>query len=564
MSSIDWIVMVATLAFIVAYGMWKSRNNKNMDAYLRGSHSLPWYAVGISIMATQASAITFLSAPGQSYADGMRFVQSYFGMPLAMIILCISALPVYHRLNIYTAYEYLESRFDRKTRSLASFLFLIQRGLSTGITIYAPGLVLSCILGWNIYITNLVVGGIVILYTVSGGSRAVGYTQLGQMTVVLGGMFFAGIMVVYLLPENVSFMDAIKIAGRTGKMNLVDFSFDVNNKYNFWSGIIGGFFLSLSYFGTDQSQVGRYLSGRSLSDSRMGLLFNGFFKIPMQFFLLLIGVLLYVFFIFHPAPLHFNRVERDKIISSTYGMDYKKAEDKQLELFKEKKETADKLVNAIHENDKTNIALFSSELKEKNDEQSKIRNEANAILIKNDPLADLNDTNYVFLSFVTQYLPLGLIGLLIAVVLSASMSATSSAINGLASTTVIDIYKRSIKQKETEAHYVNASRWFTIGWGLICIVFAQFANRMGTLIEAVNILGSLFYGTILGIFLTAFYLKKIKGANAFYAALISEVIVILCYAYTNISFLWFNLIGCILVMAIATLLHYTFPKLSAK
>ena len=555
MSLIDWGVLLATLIFITVYGILKGRGNKNIEGYLLGNKTMPWYTVGLSIMATQASAITFLSAPGQAFTDGMRFVQFYFGLPLAMIVLCVTFVPIFHRLKIYTAYEYLENRFDLKTRSLGAILFLIQRGLAAGLTIYAPAIILSSLLGWNIYLTNIFIGGIVIIYTVAGGTKAVSYTQLGQMTIILSGIGLAAILLFNMLPQEFSFSNIVSIAGKAGKLNLVDFSFDPNNRYNVWSGLIGGFFLALSYFGTDQSQVGRYLSGKSISEIRLGLLFNGIVKIPMQLFILFIGALLYVFYIFHPQPLFFNKVETNKVINGAYKGEYIELEKTFAEIQLDKKNTTLSLVNGLESGNTNLVNSSSEELKKQNFEGDKIRQKARDLIKKNDPVADTNDTNYIFLRFVTDYLPIGVIGLLIAVIFAASMSSTSSELNALASTTIVDIYKRSIKSNGSEKHYVTASKWSTVIWGIYAVAVAEFANRLGSLIEAVNILGSLFYGTILGIFLVGFYIHKIKGDAVFMAAIVAEAVVIWCYNYTGISFLWYNLIGCVLVIAVGYLLQ---------
>ena len=508
MSILDWIVLSGTLTFIVVYGIWKSRGSNNIEGYLLANKSMPWYMVGISIMATQASAITFLSAPGQAYTDGMRFVQFYFGLPIAMIVLSITFVPIFHRLKVFTAYEFLEKRFDLKTRALTAFLFLVQRGLACGLTIYAPSIILSSIMGWNIYWTNLIIGGLVVIYTVAGGTKAVSITQMQQMAVIFIGMFIAGYMVVHLIPENLNLSESLKIAGSMGKLNAVDFTFDLKNQYNIWSGLIGGFFLALAYFGTDQSQVGRYLSGKSIGQSRLGLLFNGIIKIPMQFSILMIGALLFVFYQFHQPPMHFNRVETEKIISSQYGGEYEKLNNEYQDLYKQKESDLQNLTGAIRSSDEDARHAIGAKLTAKEEEMKKVRSQAMVLMKKNDPLAETNDTNYIFLSFVTRYLPAGLIGLLIAVIFSASMSSTASELNALASTTVIDIVKRFSKKEKSEKEYLGTSRWVTVFWGLYAILVAMFANQLGSLIEAVNKLGSLFYGTILGIFVVAFYLKK--------------------------------------------------------
>ncbi|MEO8885929.1 MAG: sodium:solute symporter [Mucilaginibacter sp.] len=551
MSVTDWIVLAVTLLGIVLYGVWKSGTNKNIDQYLMGNRSLPWYHVGLSVMATQASAITFLSAPGQAYSDGMRFVQFYFGLPLAMIVLCITFVPIFHRLKVYTAYEFLEQRFDLKTRAFTSFLFLVQRGLSTGITIYAPAIILSTILEINTVYTTLFIGLLVIFYTVYGGTKAVSYTQLLQMSIIFLGMFMAGIVVVMLLPGGVGFTQAIKIAGKMGKMNVIDWKFDPNNRYNIWSGVIGGFFLQLSYFGTDQSQVGRYLTGSSVGQSRLGLIMNGLIKIPMQFCILLIGILVFAFYQFNRPPMFFNQYEVKQIKNSGYSADYNKLETEYTEAFNNRKQKTELLVQALDSKNDGHITLAKDELKIANDQANNIRKEGIALMKKNSALADTDDTNYVFLTFVTHYLPRGLIGLLIAIVFLASMGSTASALNSLASTTVVDIYKRTINPHATPTNYLNASRLATVFWGVVCIGMALYASHLGNLLEAVNKLGSFIYGTILGVFVTAFYFKKVNGTAVFIAAVFTEIVICICGYYEVVAYLWLNAIGCILLIVIA-------------
>jgi solute:Na+ symporter, SSS family len=553
MSIIDWIVLLSTLVFITVYGIYKSRGNTSIEGYLLGNKSMPWYAIGFSIMATQASAITFLSAPGQAFTDGMRFLQFYFGLPLAMVLLCITVVPIFHRLKIYTAYEYLENRFDQKTRSLGALLFLIQRGLAAGLTIYAPAIILSSLLDWNIYLTNIFIGGIVIIYTVAGGTRAVSYTQLGQMAVIWSGIILAAVLLFRMMPDDMTFTEVATMAGKAGKMNLVD----LDNRYNIWSGLIGGFFLALSYFGTDQSQVGRYLSGKSISEIRIGLLFNGIVKIPMQLFILFIGAMLYVFYLFHPQPVFHNKVEVNKVITGSHSERYFELEKEFSENHQTRKQVAFDVLKSIRENRESEKDVEALRSLGKKGEE--IRNEVRATMKASNPLADTNDTNYIFLKFVTDFLPVGVIGLLIAVIFAASMSSTSSELNALASTSVVDIYRRSIKKDGDAPHYLSASKWSTILWGIYAILVAQFANKLGSLIEAVNILGSLFYGTILGIFLTGFYLKKVGGNAVFTAALIAEAVVIACYVFTSISFLWYNVIGCLLVIFISLIITAFLP-----
>lgn len=556
MSYIDWIVLIVTLLSIVLYGVWKSGSNKNIDQFLVGNRSLPWYHIGLSVMATQASAITFLSAPGQAYTDGMRFVQFYFGLPLAMIVLCITFVPIFHKLKVYTAYQYLEQRFDLKTRALTSFLFLIQRGLSTGITIYAPSIILSTILNINVVHTTLFIGGLVIFYTVYGGTKAVSYTQVLQMSIIFLGMFFAGLMVVRLLPNGSGFTNALHIAGKMGRMNVIDWHFDWNNRYTVWSGLIGGFFLQLSYFGTDQSQVGRYLAGSTVAQSRLGLIMNGLIKIPMQFLILLIGVLVFAFYQFNKPPMFFNSYEVNQIKQSKYAPVYNGLEQQYGFFSNMKQQKAGVLANAVEKGDKDGIDRATAELKSADEQTAAIRNRGIDLMKQNNPAANTDDTNYVFLSFVKQNLPVGLIGLLIAIVFLASMGSTASALNSLASTTVVDIYKRVINPNASDANYLLASRLATVFWGLVCIGMALFAGKMGNLLEAVNLLGSYIYGTILGVFVVAFYFKKIGGTPVFIAALITEAIV--CYlGFTNrVAFLWLNPIGCFLVIIIAAVLNY--------
>lgn len=559
MTAIDWLVLAVTLLSIIFYGVWKSRGTKNIDGYLLADRRLPWYHVGFSVMATQASAITFLSAPGQGYTDGMRFVQFYFGLPLAMVVLCITFIPIFHRLNVYTAYEYLEKRFDLKTRSLTAFLFLLQRGLSTGITIYAPSIILSVILNVDIFYTILFNGVVVIAYTVYGGAKAVSYTQLFQMSIIFASLFLAAWLVVHLLPDGVGFGDALHIAGKMNKLNAIDTTFDLNNRYNIWSGIIGGFFLQLSYFGTDQSQVGRYLTGSSITQSRLGLVMNGLVKIPMQFFILLIGTLVFTFYQFTPAPLFFNKVELNRLERSNYQSEYVTIRNRYEANFQSKKSEVQQLVNALHADDAGAIDRARMKVQAAEAENKAIRKDLSDLILKNNPEADINDGNYVFLTFVTQQLPVGVVGLLIAVIFLASMGSTSSGINALASTTVVDYYRRLFRKSGSEKAYLSASRWASVGWGVFCIVTALYASRLGNLIEAVNILGSLFYGTILGIFLVAFYMKKADGTSVFYAALLAEGFIIYAWLTDLTAFLWLNVAGCALVM-LFTWIIYRFRK----
>lgn len=545
MSTIDWIVLSAFLGFIVIYGVWKTRGSKNITEFLLANKSARWFTVTLSIMATQASAITFLSTPGQAYVDGMRFVQFYIGLPIAMVIISITAVPIYHKMNAFTAYEFLERRFDLKNRALGSILFLIQRGLAAGFTILAPSLILSVLLGWNLNYTIVVIGILVIIYTTSGGTDAVNKTHLLQMAVIFTGMIAAFIMIFQLLPSDISAFDAIKIAGKAGKLNAIDFTFNLEDKYTFWSGLIGGTFLALSYFGTDQSQVQRYLSGSSIAQSRTGLLMNGIVKIPMQFFILFVGAMVFVFYQFNSSPLYFNPVEEQATKNSVYAQEYEKYEERYHELQKQKQTSLRTILDG--DDPATQEQLHSI-----NNEMKKIKGEAEEIIKMANPSSDGNDTNYIFLSFVTGFLPVGLIGLVLAAILSASMSSTSAELNALASTTVVDIYKRMIKADGNDKHYVFVSKAATVFWGFYAIAFALFANQLGTLIEAVNILGSLFYGTILGIFLIAFYFKRISGTATFYAALLAEIIVLIFFFYSEVPYLWFNFIGCVTLIVIAS------------
>jgi SSS family solute:Na+ symporter len=563
MSYLDWTVLAITLLAIVGYGVYKSRGTKSMQAYLLGNQSLPWYTVCLSVMATQASAITFLSAPGLAYTSGMSFVQFYFGLPLAMIVLCITFVPIFHRLKVYTAYEYLEKRFDLNTRALTAFLFLIQRGLSTGITIYAPSIILSTILNINTVYTTLFIGGLVVFYTVYGGTKAVSYTQLLQMTIIFCGLFVAGILVVHLLPEKVGFVKAISIAGKMGRTNAIDFGFDWKNQYTVWSGLIGGFFLQLSYFGTDQSQVGRYLTGASVSQSRLGLLMNGLVKIPMQFLILLIGVLVFTFYQYNKAPLFFNSYELNKLEKSPYQAELNKIKAAHNQIFERKKLAVIKLEGALTANNEREINAQRIVVKEADEQNKNLRKELTQLMVKNDAEASTNDNNYIFLSFVTQYLPQGLIGLLIAIIFLASMGSTASALNSLASTSVIDIYKRLINKDANDKQYVAASRWATFIWGAVCILMALYTSKIGNLLEAVNILGSFIYGTILGIFVVAFYLKNIGGKAVFFAAILTEIVICICGFKEAFAYLWLNVLGCILVVVLASIIQMLMPKKTA-
>ena len=566
MHALDWTVMLVTLLGIIAYGIWKTRSVNSVKSYLLGDKDLPWWTIGLSIMATQASAITFLSTPGQAYEDGMRFAQFYFGMPVAMVILCVVALPVYYRLNVYTAYEYLEGRFDLKTRSFTAILFLISRGLAAGITIYAPAIILSSILGWSLIWTNLFIGVMVIVYTVAGGTKAVSVTQKQQMIVILSGMFIAAIILVNLLPEDVHFMDSVAIAGKLGKLNVVDFDFDLSNRYTFWSGMLGGVFLFLSYFGTDQSQVQRYLSGRSLTESRLGLLFNGIIKVPMQFMVLFVGILVFIFFQFTKPPVHFNASNLKQVEEAGYTEDLRSLEAQQTIIFEQKQEELRGLMYAIENGNEEEIIAQQAVVQNLIDQDHEVRDDVRDLIKQANPILETKDDDYVFITFVMNHLPIGLVGLLLAVIFSAAMSSTASELNALATTTTIDLYRRSIVKDKSDHHYLNASKLFTILWGIIALAFAMVANLFDNLIEAVNIIGSLFYGTILGIFVVAFFLKRSNGHNVFVAALIAEISVILIYIgdevvnWYDLGYLWLNLIGCLLVVAICLLFMLIWAK----
>jgi SSS family solute:Na+ symporter len=562
MSTVDWTVLTVTLASIVAFGLYKSRATRDLQGYLLAGRSMPWYVVAFSIMATQASAITFTSTPGQAFADGMRFVQYYFGLPIAMVILCVTAVPLYRRLNVYTAYEYLENRFDLKTRTLTSVFFMIQRGLGAGMTIYAPSIILSVMLGWDVRITSAVIGGAIILYTTTGGVKAVSWTHIQQLTIVMLGMVAAFVTAIILLPPDVSFVDALKVAGGLGKMNAVDFSFDWSNRYNFWSGIIGGLFLALAYFGTDQSQVQRYLTGQSVRESRLGLLFNGLAKVPMQFFILLIGVMVFVFYQFTAPPVLFNPVEIEKVRGSPQAGAFREAEGVFLEAHREKAVAVRSYLEARESGDASALEAARGSLDAAERRTTEARSRAIGVMREGDPSVDTNDTNFVFLTFVLHHLPVGLIGLLLACVFAASMSSGSGELSALATTTVIDVYRRHFRPRATEREALRVSRFAMAGWGAYGIFFSQFANRLGSLVEAVNILGSLFYGTMLGIFLIAFYLKWIRGTATFVAAFIGEAVVLSLFVATNVSWLWYNVIGCLVVLLSAALLQLLLPRLS--
>jgi SSS family solute:Na+ symporter len=565
MSTLDWIVMLGTLFGIVGYGIWKTRDTTNVQDYLLGKRELKWWTIGLSIMATQASAITFLSTPGQAYEEGMGFAQFYFGLPIAMVILSIFFLPIYYNLKVYTAYEYLEGRFGKSVRIFTASLFLVSRGLAAGLTIFAPAIILSSILGWNLILTNLFIGVVVIIYTVAGGTTAVSQTQQQQMIVILSGMFIAGVILVFSLPQDVSFVDALSVAGKMEKLEVVDFSFNLNDKYTIWTGILGGTFLFLSYFGTDQSQVQRYLSGRSLTESRLGLLFNGILKVPMQFSVLFVGVLVFMFYQFTMPPVHFNKANVENLEGTSYETTYQELDKRHSVIFENKKEEIQTLIDAMQSEDETAINNSRTNISQLIEEETNVRNEVKGLIVKQNPKAETKDADYVFISFVMGYMPVGLVGLLLAVIFSAAMSSTASELNALATTTTIDIYKRNFKKEASDKHYLDASRLFTVGWGCVALFFAMTAQLFENLIEAVNIIGSLFYGAILGIFLVAFMFKNIKGRAVLWAGLFTEIAVISIFAlskygYVDLAFLWLNPIGCLLLIALAFLFQSIIGK----
>ena len=546
MEILDWIILISTLTFIVLYGIWKNNSHKNIQEYLKGGNEARWWTVGLSVMATQASAITFLSTPGQAFHDGMGFVQFYFGLPFAMLIICLFFLPVYHRLKVYTAYEFLEERFNLEVRTLTAILFLVQRGLAAGITIYAPAIILSVVLGWDLKVMVFLVGALVITYTLIGGTKAVNVTQKQQIFVIFLGMFIAFGFILQRFPEGLSFSQALHIAGNAGKLNVLDFSLDLNSRYTFWSGLTGGLFLALSYFGTDQSQVQRYLSGRSLKESQMGLLMNGILKVPMQFFILLVGVMVFVFYQFEAAPLNFNPKAVAVVKNSDQALSFSRLESENLNTQNELKKA---LLSSASKQEIFNLS--QQEL----DQREQARNLINQVA----PEQETNDKDYVFISFILGYLPSGLIGLLIAVIFSAAMSSTASELNALAATTTVDLYQRNVSEKSA-VHFVKASKGFTLAWGLVAILFASVGNLFENLIQLVNIIGSVFYGTILGIFLVAIFIKYIKGKAVFWAAVLSELLILIFFFLDMISFLWLNVIGALLTLGFGLLFQSFFNE----
>jgi Na+/proline symporter len=539
------------LIFIVSYGLYRGRGSTTVNKYMLAGKTMPWYAMGLSIMATQASAITFISTTGQSYVDGMRFVQFYFGLPVAMVILSATAVPIFHRANVYTAYEYLEKRFDSRTRSLVSGIFLLQRGLAAGLSLYAPSVVLSVILGWPDRLTTVLMGCLIVLYTALGGIKAVTWADVQQMTLILASLLLAFGIAVHLLPQSVSFGDAVSLAGAAGRLNAVNLNFDWNDRYNVWSGLIGGMFLALAYFGCDQSQVQRYLTGKSIAQSRLSLIFNAAAKIPMQFFILFIGAMVFVFYIFERPPVLFEPIELKRIETKP---GFSKVQQNYDEAFDRRKSAAQDYLRATHAKEETarqasldRYQIAQRDFVKAHDETEKLAG------------SSFHDTNYIFLSFVTRYLPAGVVGLIIAVIFSAAMSSTSGEVNSLATVTVIDIYKRHLRPEATDRHYVMASRLATAFWGFYAVGFAQFGHNFGALIEAVNMVGSLFYGGLLGVFVLAFFFKSVGANGAFYGVLAGEAAILATKLLTSISFLWFNVIGCVIVVASALLIQRLLP-----
>jgi Na+/proline symporter len=555
MKPLDWLVMFGWLAFIVGYGLYRGRGSDTVKSYLLAGRSMPWYAMGLSIMATQASAVTFISTTGQSYTDGMRFVQLYFGLPLAMVVLSATAVPIFHRANVYTAYEYLEQRFDAKTRALVSGIFLLQRGLAAGFSLYAPSVVLSVILGWPDRLTTVLMGALIVAYTALGGNKAVTWADVQQMLLISCALVLALFMAVHLLPANISFANAISLAGAAGRLNAVNLNFNWDDRYNLWSGLIGGMFLALAYFGCDQSQVQRYLTGKSIAQSRLSLIFNAMAKIPMQFFILFIGAMVFVLFIFVKPPLLFQPVELSKIRSDPR---FATVEQRYDQAFANRKEAAEQYLEAGRTGgtaaQEQSRSRFANAQRELNDAHA-----ASEQLVGK----DFHDTNFIFLSFVTNYLPMGVVGLIIAVIFTAAMSSTSGEINSLAAVTVIDLYQRHVRRDASDRHYVTASRWATVFWGLFAVGFAQYGRNFGALIEAVNIVGSLFYGGLLGVFMLAFFFKSVGPNGAFFGVLAGEAVIFAAFFFTKIAFLWYNVVGCIVVICAGVLVSRVFDRPAA-
>ena len=554
MHTLDWIILLGTLASIVVYGIWKTRKaNDSSDDFLAGNRNLPWWTIGLSIMATQASAITFLSTPGQGFADGMQFVQFYFGMPIAMVFLAFFVLPIYYKLRVTTAYEYLEERFDLRMRSLTAVLFLVQRGMAAAISILAPSIILCAMFGWDLLLTNFFMTVFVVIYTASGGSEAVSRTQELQMTVTLSGLVLAFFLILDALPQGMGFSEAWQIAGATGKTQILDWTFDWNDRYNVWSGVLGATFLFLSYFGTDQSQVGRYLSGKTLRESRIGLLFNGIIKIPMQMLVLAVGVMVFVFYQFNQPPLHFNQANRSQLAGTPQEAAFQQLESADAQIFEKKKRVLTEFQAARQAQNENRAQTAIGQLQSLEKQHTDLRDQSRTLLKTAKVSGDTSDKDYVFIHFVLSHIPKGLVGLMLAMIFCASWSATSSQLNALSATSVSDIYRRSLVPGKPDAHYLRASKIAIVIWGGFIVAFAMFVSLLENLIQAVNMVGSMFYGTILGIFFTAFFLKSVKSQAVFYAALVAEVIVLVCFWLNKDAYLWYNPLGCGLVMGMGWL-----------
>lgn len=557
MELLDWIILLSTLLFIVLYGTYKTRGSKNIQEYILANQSTNWFTVGLSVMATQASAITFLSTPGQAFHDGMGFVQFYFGLPLAMVVICMVFIPVFHRLKVYTAYEFLENRFDLRTRTLASVIFLIQRSIGTGITIYAPAIILSSILNWDLTFIIVSIGIVIIFYTYFGGTKALNITQKQQAFVIMAGMFLTFFIILFRLPEEVNFVNVFNVAKIEGKLDLLNFSTDFTETYTLWNGLTAGFFLMLAYFGTDQSQVGRYLSGKSVRETQMGLLMNGILKVPMQFFILLVGVMVFIFFHFYQSPLHFNPVNTSKVLSSEYQTEYRDLEIDLKNLLNEKKEITQIYTGQLNQGYENE--MLEEKLVSLNEQEVQLRQDARDIILKVDKGAETNDKDYVFIYFILNYLPHGIIGFLLAMIFSAAMSSSASGLYAVASSSAIDIYK-TYRPGFSEKHYLKATKYLVIFWGIICILAACLITLFENLIQLVNIIGSIFYGTVLGIFLIAFFFKYIKAKATFWSALLAQLVVIYIYYLDAISYLWLNPIGVFLVIIFGFILQWLFNK----
>ena len=564
MHIIDWIVLLATLTIIIGYGIFQSKTTKNLEGYFLSNHSVPWYMILIGIMCTQASAVTFLSGPGQGYSQGMGFLQYYFGLPFAMLVVAFIFLPMYRKKNIISVYEFLEKRFNKKTRVFTSFLFLLSRGVSTGIGIYAPAIVLSTVLGLDIFYTTILMGGLLIIYTTSGGAKAVANTQKLQFSIILIGLLITALYIYHHLPTNIHLAQTIEIANMTNKFDVIstgfkDGQFNWKDKYNIWSGLIGGFFLALSYFGTDQSQVGRYIIGKNLKSGQIGLLLNGLLKIPMQFGILFIGILLLSYYQTHDAPIFFNKNVIDKALKTSYKPELENLDSK-FKTEHQKQQAFQKLYFSGQKEYKDSLVFSSTKIKH-------IQSDFTSTIKKALPLTENNDTNYIFISYILNNLPIGLIGLLIAVILLAAWGSTAAALNALATCSVIDfhlLYFKSEKNNQPLQQY-NLGKWYTFFWGIFSILIAFLASNLGSLIEAVNVLGSLFYGVIVGIFLVAFFIKKIQGRAIFISAILSEIIVIALfvldkYDLIGLSFLWLNALGALAVAIIAFLIEVLIPQ----